>query len=212
MKLFDVIYSYIHYLIHPFKTHDYFLAPDDYQGFKPLKLSVYESLSASWVFIVINGLFRIITLNFILVAFYELFLEDSALFSEMINIQEYPGFYFLILSTILDVIFYPLFGFFIIQFWEVIIKIFGRLLEVKGDLTEKAHAILSVKMSSQILKIIPIFGGPSQSLASMILMYAGLRKQLNASPVLCLCIIFSPFVLLLALFSIVMVLVLAIGF
>jgi hypothetical protein len=202
MTVLNIIYTYIHYLIHPFKTHDYFLSPEGYEGFKPEKLSVYESLGTSWIFVVINGLFRIIILNYVLFTFYQVFLEDSALFAELININEYPGFYLLVLSTILDIIFYPLFGFFIIQFWEVVIKLFARLLEVPGDITGKVHDILAVKLSSNILRIIPIFGGPAQGLASIILMYAGLRKQLNASPVLCLCIIFSPIVLVLGVLSI----------
>jgi hypothetical protein len=211
MAILNIFYSYIHYLIHPFKTHDYLLSPEGYEGFKPEKLSVYESLGTSWIFVVVNGLFRIIILNFVLLTFYQTFLEDSALFSEIIDINQFPSFYLLVLSTILDIIFYPLFGFFIIQFWEVVIKLFARLLDVPGDITAKVHNILAVKLSSNILRIIPIFGGPAQGLASLILMYAGLRKQLNASPVLSICIIFTPLLIMLGATSFFVVLILAIG-
>lgn len=202
MAFIDIFYSYIHYLVHPFKTHESFLGGGRSDDFKPLKLSVYESLGTSWVFIVFNAMFKLIILNMILVTFLDIFVEDSSFFSQMIDVNQYTSFYLLILSTILDVIFYPLFGFFIIQFWELIIKIFANLLGVEGDITEKTHRIISVSLSSNILKIIPIFGSPAQGLASMILMYAGLRKQLNTSPVLSFCILFSPIVIVLGLISV----------
>jgi hypothetical protein len=129
-------------------------------------------------------------------------------YSSFLNIKEFPGLYFIVLSSVLDIIFYPLFGIFLIQFWEVIIKMFGNFLNVKGDVSGKAQDIISVYFSSSILKLIPIFGAPMQSFASMVLMYAGLRKQLNASPVLSVCIILTPFVILLALFSALLLLVL----
>ncbi len=208
MGLLNIFYSYIHYLIHPFKTHEFLVHPDRYEGFKPVQLSAYESLTTSWVFVIISGIFRVIMLNFIILLFVDILEDSSFNYSQYIDIKEFPTFYFIILSSILDIIFYPLFGIIIIQFWEVIIKFYGTLLGTTGDLSAKAQNIISVYFSSSILTLIPVFGATAQSLASMILMYAGLRKQLNASPVLSICIILTPFVLVLGLLSILLLMIL----
>jgi len=201
MAISNIFTTYIYYLIHPFKTHDLFIKKkEDEEGI--LNLSVYESLGTSWVFVVMNGLVRIILLNLVLTTVFSLIQNSSLDLSLVFDMEEVPGYSFLILSAVLDVIFYPLFGFFIIQYWEMIIKLMGRLLQIPGDLTEKAHAIISVQLSSNIFRIVPIFGAPIQSLASMILMYAGLRKQLNASPALSICIILSPVFMMMLLGSV----------
>jgi hypothetical protein len=208
MKIIDVFTTYIHYLIHPFKTHEAFINPDRVEGFVPQRLSPYESLTTSWVFVILNGIFRIVTLNFVILLMLDLISDTGFDYSSFLNIEEFPSLYFVVLSSVLDIIFYPLFGIFMIQFWEVIIKLFANLLNVSGDISEKSQDIISVYFSSSILKIIPIFGAPMQSLASMILMYAGLRKQLNASPILSVCIILTPLVIMLGLASVIILLVL----
>ncbi|MFT6630265.1 MAG: hypothetical protein ACJAS4_000201 [Bacteriovoracaceae bacterium] len=208
MKIIDVFTTYIHYLIHPFKTHEAFINPDRVEGFVPQRLSPYESLTTSWVFVILNGIFRIVTLNFVILLMLDLISDTGFDYSSFLNIEEFPSLYFVVLSSVLDIIFYPLFGIFMIQFWEFIIKLFANLLNVSGDVSEKSQDIISVYFSSSILKIIPIFGAPMQSLASMILMYAGLRKQLNASPILSVCIILTPLVIMLGLASVIILLAL----
>ncbi len=101
-------------------------------------------------------------------------------------------------------IFYPLLTLLIIQFWEVTIKIFGRLLQNEDAETidQKAKTIMSVSLSSHILLIVPILGGMAQNFASLVLLYAGLRKQLKASPVLCACIMITPLLFAFFMFSI----------
>ncbi len=210
MKLVDIFTTYVHYLIHPFKTHEYFLNPERASDdeFKPVRLTSYESLATSWLFVVVNGIFKIIILNFSILFMLNLFEDNLSLGTDFINISEFPGFYFLILSSFLDIIFYPLFGIFIIQFWEVVIKFFGGLLDSTGDLSQKSHDIMSVYFSSSILNIIPFVGASIQGLASMVLMYAGLRKQLNASPVLSVCIILTPLLFILGFISVLMLILL----
>jgi len=74
------------------------------------------------------------------------------------------------------------------------------------NLDEKVKNIMSVALSSSILSIIPIFGGMAQKLASLILMYAGLRKQLNASIALSICIMMMPVLMFLGLTSLIVLL------
>ena len=201
MKFIDLFTSIIHYLIHPFKSHENFLHPEieSTPGF--LRLTAYESLILSWVFVIINGILRIILLNFVILFLVDLVASSSVDFSSFIDLKKMPSYNFVVLSSILDLIFYPLFGLFIIQFWEFIFKMYGNLAGVKGDLHQKSQDILAIYFSSSILKIIPILGGAIQSIAKFILMYAGLRKQLHVSPALSVCIILTPYVILLGIIS-----------
>ncbi len=191
--------SYIHYLVHPFRSHELLLSEDS-QGLRHLNVS--ESIGMSWIFVVLNGFFRILLINLVLFLFLDIQADADYIFSLFDNEDKYIGFYFLILSTILDVIFYPLFMLFFIQFWEFILKIFGSLLGVE-DISSKTQDIMSVAMSSQILVMIPVFGGIAQKMASMILMFAGVKKQLNVSTAMAVCIMSAPLVLVLGFFSLI---------
>lgn len=210
MPLIQVFISYFHYLIHPFRTHDILLHPERYPEEDLIRLSPYESLTTSWVFVMVNGIIRVITLNFVLIFLYDFVNSSELSVFEILELEEFPGLYFLVLSSIVDVIFYPLFGVFIIQFWELIIRFFGKLNGTQGDLTQKAHDILAVKLSSKIISVVPFIGSSLESFASMLLMYAGLRKQLNTSVPLTLCILFTPVLLLLMSITMIFLLVLVI--
>ncbi len=205
MNILEVLRTYVHYLIHPFKTHEQFLYPDRFEGELP-DYSSYQSLSISWVFVVFNGIGRVVLLNLVLVMMVGLLAETEL--SSVVNIGEIPSLYLIILSTVLDVIFFPLFGFFIIQFWDIVIRAVGFLLETPGNLALKADRIISVYFSANIFRVIPVLGGPIKSFAGMLLLYAGLRKQLNASPLLAACVVLTPMLFILVVVSMIMLLVL----
>ena len=210
MGVINIFMTYFHYLIHPFKTHEMILHPERYPNESILRLSAYESLTTSWVFVIINSILRVIVLNFVLISLYD-FIESSQLsLVSLVDLQEFPGLFFLVLSSILDVIFYPLFGIVIIHFWELIIRFYGKLIGVTGDLTQKAQDIMAVQMSSKVLTLIPFLGGAFESIASMILMYAGIRKQLHTSVALSICILLTPALLMLMLSTILLVFIVVI--
>ena len=202
MAIINVLSAFMYYLIHPFQTHEAFKKNDP----EVFKLSVYESLGASWLFILINGIVRIFLLNLVLVGIMDVIQDSEFASLGIIDVSQIPAYSFLVLSAVLDVVFYPLFGLFLIQFWEVIIKFFAKLLNVKGDLTQISQDILSVSFSSQILHVIPIFGGTLSTIANFILMYAGLRTRLYSSPVLSVLIILSPLLLFLFFLCVLMIL------
>jgi hypothetical protein len=206
MNLIDSLYTFFMYLVHPFKSHDFLLSSDS--DFLPKKLGVYESLGASWAFVVINGIIRIWLINLVIISFYQFTSIGDGLIDQLYNSDGFTGYYFLILSTILDVIFYPLFVLFLIQFWEFIISFFGKVMKVEGDLTQKAQDVIAVSLSSHALLVVPIFGDMAQKLASLVLMYAGLRKQLNATPVMCFCIILTPILIMLGMIAFILLLLL----
>jgi hypothetical protein len=197
MAIIDIIFTYIHYLIHPFQTHESFLNEDKTGESDVYRLSVYESLGTSWIFVVINGIFRICILNFVLVFIFDLLNNSEIPLNEFIDLSEIPTYSFLVLSAVLDVIFYPLFGIFMIQYWEVVIKFFAKLMKTPGDITQKTQDILTVAFSSQILKVVPVVGSGFSSMANLVLMYAGLRMQIKASPALSVIIILTPVITIL---------------
>lgn len=207
MKIIEYFQTYVHYLIHPFKTHDAFMGKTTDLSFVPKKLSVYESLGASWIFVVINGIFRIFLVNFVLYAFLSIADSEIGFLSSITNEDSLLGFYFLILSTILDVIFYPLFTLFLIQFWEFVIKLFAKFLGHQDNIEDKAKSIMTVALSSHIFSVIPVLGSMAQKLSALVLMYAGLRKQLNASAPLSVCIMMFPVLMMLGFFSLIMLVV-----
>ena len=187
MQIMSYLSTYIHYLIHPFKSHELLLAKSG----ELKSMTIGESIGISWVFIVLNGFIRIILINLVLMLFLNLTMDQMNPFQVFESEDGFLGFYFIILSTILDVIFYPLFMLFFIQFWEFVLTIFGSLLGLE-DTDEKVGNIMTVAMSSNILTIIPVFGGIAQKFASVILIFAGIKSQLKASTPLTLCIMFFP--------------------
>lgn len=190
----DVFTTLVHYLVHPFESHRALMDKEDDSL---MRLSSYEALGASWVFVVFNAIMRLILMNFVLVFLLTLVKDMDIGLGDYFSHSDHTGYYFIVFSTVLDVIFYPLFGFFIIQFWDGIIKFYAKALGDTCDITNRSNSILAVSFSSQVLLLIPIFGKMAQSLSVIVLMYAGLRVQLKASPVLSVCILLTPFLFLL---------------
>ena len=72
MKLSNIFQNYVYCLIHPFKTHELYLAnKEDENGYKPHILGIYESLGTSWVFVVISGILRIALINLVFFSFFD---------------------------------------------------------------------------------------------------------------------------------------------
>ncbi|MCO4752848.1 MAG: hypothetical protein KC478_00130 [Bacteriovoracaceae bacterium] len=195
MKLAEVFHNYFYYLVHPFKTHQLLIGGDQDSGVKPLGL--YESLGVSWVFVVVAGLVRIVLINLVIFMFLGMIDPENAFLGGIIDGNSFTGFYFLILTSILDVIFYPLVTMFIIQFWEFVLKSYASLAGVQGDVDKKTKTILSVALSSHILLIVPIFGEFAQKAAHFVQMYAGIREQLEFSRALTFCVLLTPILIFL---------------
>lgn len=212
MAIYNWFASYFYYLIHPFKTHDELLKFDHGYDSFPRQMGIYESLGTSWIFIVINGIIRIMLLNLVVYSVLSLDVGGENIISLVSGEDKYLSFYFVILSTILDVIFFPLITLFFIQFWEFILRIFANLLGIKDNIDDRVRNIMSVSLSSNILSIIPIFGSMAQSFASLILMFAGIKKQFNASTPLTICILMVPLLILFFFISVILLIFVAKSF
>lgn len=211
MSALQVLQTYFFYLIHPFRTHrilrergDLVAARDE--EFPLLSLSVYESLGASWVFIVISGMLKIIIINGLIYLFMGVMDPATGFLTHFYDGDRFIGFYFVILTTILDVIFFPLITLFVIQFWEFVLRAYANLAGVEGDIEEKSKAILSVALSSHILQVAPIVGDMAQKFAHFIQMYAGIREQLGFSRSLTFCVLLTPVLIILFFVSLIVML------
>ena len=198
MNFTEAIQSFFFYLAHPFRTHRALKeSPQDVAsgkaGFKLLGL--YESLGAAWIFVVFSGMLRIIIVNILVSMFMQVMDPNTGLISQIYSGDKYTGFYFLILSTILDVIFFPLITLFIIQFWEFVIKSYAKLAGVQIQVDQKVRSIVSISLSSHIFLLAPIIGEMAQKVASFVQMYAGIREQFGFSRSLTLCVLATPLVI-----------------
>lgn len=209
MNFMEAIQSFFFYLAHPFKTHRILRdRPEDVAsgaaGFK--RLGLYESLGAAWIFVVFSGMLKIIIVNILVSMFMRVMDPSSGFINQIYSGDRYTGFYFLILSTILDVIFFPLITLFIVQFWEFVIKAYAKLAGIEAQVEDKVRSIVSVSLSSHIFLIAPIIGEMAQKVAGLIQMYAGIREQFGFSRSLTLCVLATPIVIGLFFLSIIVLL------
>ena len=166
-----------------------------------IRLNVYESLGVSWAFVITGALFKVIILLGVLSLFEGLLQDSSFPWSDYIKDGSFSSYQMLMLSTFLDVIFYPLFGFFLIQLWDFFIRLYAGFLGETDNVKEKIDGILSVSLSSKILLIIPFLGPIIEGFAGMILMFAGLKKQFNMKWGVAACLLLTPYLFALAMFS-----------
>lgn len=207
MTSLNILQTYFFYLVHPFKTHRLLKRGETEAGRSyPIALGVYESLATSWIFIVISAMLRIILLNVLIIFFIKTFNPFSGVIENYYDGDRFIAFYFIILTTFLDVIFFPLITLFVVQFWEFVLKGFAKLAGVEGNVEEKVRAILAVALSSHILQIVPVLGDVAQKFAHFVQMYGGIREQLGFSRSLTLCALFTPVLIFMMFFSLIFVL------
>ena len=164
--------------------------------FLPREISLYESLGISWLLIILSSFFKLVIITFFISVFLDITSEANGIVESLYSGDRFVGFYFVILSTILDAVFFPLITLFVIQFWDLVIKFFANICDVEGDIDKKSKDILSVALSANMFKLIPIIGEIFTRLAQMIQMYAGLRRQLNFSVGASICVLMTPYLFL----------------
>lgn len=193
--------TFFQYFVHPFYAHRMMqLDPSSDQNLK-----FYESVCFSWVFKIIEGIGRIF-LMFIIAFSITQFLEESdPIFQSFMDEGRFNGFYLLVITTIFEVLFFPLMVMLFVKIWEYVLKFYGFLLKEKWT-QERVQSIFSITLASNIYLIIPVFGKSVQSVASMFYFYGGLRNQLGMTRSLSLCVLFTPALLLLAFLCLTMLL------
>jgi hypothetical protein len=160
-------------------------------------------ISISWAFAVVQGLSRLLMANLIMQLFIH-FQNSNNFFFSFIDVQDglFP-YYFMLFSTALDLVFFPIIAFVTVEFWNFIFRTYAGFLKVSGDRDEIAKDITNVALSSNFFLLLPIIGIVFKQLAWLYLLYVGCRHQLGASRVLTILILATPTVLMLMAVSLV---------
>lgn len=195
-RLFE---TYFTVLVHPFRIHDQFrhgVAIPYHEGHFYQKLTLAESLSISWVFAGIRGLFKIIILNYFLHSLLSMQSESFPFLQDFVGSSGLSTYYFFLFSAALDIIFFPVVTLISTEVWAFIIRFFTQLLNPQLPAKEIADDITTHALSSNLLCMIPFLGDIIQPLIYIFLIYAGLRSNLGASRSLSWVILLTPTLLL----------------
>jgi len=196
----DVLETYFTVLLHPFKVHGQFrfqMSSTSEFSLKPLTLA--EAVGVSWVFCIVRGFLKILILNLLIVTVGTTFsgLEIGGLFSQSMS----SGYTFFVISSALDILFFPIAALIINGYWAWVIRLFTKWLNPDLDREKIADQITTHALSSHIIGIIPFVGEFFQFLGYYFLLYAGLRANLGASRSFSLVVLVSPILLIMMLLS-----------
>lgn len=199
----DILDTYFTVLIHPFKVHSQFrfqMPSTSEFSLKPLSLA--EAVGVSWFFCIMRGFLKILILNFLLISVGNTFsgIDLGGLFSNSMS----SGYTFFVVSSALDILFFPIAALIINRYWAWVIGLFIKWLNPELDREKIADQITTHALSSHVIGVIPFVGEFFQFFYYYFLLFAGLRANLGASRSFSLVVLISPilFILvLLALFS-----------
>lgn len=191
----EILVTYLMVLIHPFRIHQQFryglaLPGQEDQLLRPLKLS--ESLAISWVFAIIRGIGKLVIINVFLQSFLQLQSEDYPLLQEIVFNSSLSTYYFLLFSSALDIIFFPIAALVLTEIWAWFIRLFSKWLNPIAPHDLIADQITTHALSSHLFTMIPIIGDIIQPMTYYFLLYAGLRSNLGASRSLAFVILMAP--------------------
>lgn len=194
--LTNYIYVYMLALLRPWRMHRWIQGADaPWEPDLPIP-SLAESLGVSWVMAVMQGLAKILLANLLIQGFM-LWQSEGGIFMQLLQDDgALLPYYVLLFSTSLDLIFFPIITLVTVEFWNFVIRLFGRLLGMGEERHVIAQEITTVALSANFFLIVPILGMFLQKVAWFFLMYVGLRERLQASRSLSLVILAAPAVML----------------
>lgn len=154
-------------------------------------------IGISWSFAILQGLSRLMLANMMMHLFIH-FQNSNDFFYALVDVQDglFP-YYFLIVTTALDLVFFPILALIRTELWNFILKFYANRLQVKGDRDDLVRDITSVALSSNFFLVVPIIGVVFQQISWMILLYVGCRHQLGATRSLAFLILMTPTVVML---------------
>lgn len=165
------------------------------------KPDISSQLSLSWAMAVVQGIARLMLAS-LMVQLFLYFQNENDFFYNLIDTEDglFP-YYILLFSTALDLIFFPILTLVVTEFWNFILRIYAKLLEIPGDREEVVRDITTVALSSHFFLVLPIIGPLFQQLAWLYLLYVGCRHRLGASRGLAIVILVTPTVFMLMVMS-----------
>lgn len=154
-------------------------------------------IGISWSFAILQGLSRLVLANMMMHLFIH-FQNANDFFYALVDVQDglFP-YYFLIMTTALDLVFFPIVTLIKTELWNFVLKFYANRLKVEGERDELVRDMTSVALSSNFFLVVPIIGVVFQQLSWMILLYIGCRHHLGATRSLAFLILMTPTVVML---------------
>ena len=199
----DIFLRYVFTLLHPFQVHNQLrldrlgndVLPFAKEGSRYRGVDYYEAMSVSWLFFVCHCFYSLVAIH--LSIYSQRFLEEGEGMMSLVGWGQGVS----LIKLIGVATFFPLLTWFWVKFWDMIIKFFAELFDVdESDIERASGEIAHNSLVSHTFLLVPIFGGLVQSIASLVLLYAGLRKNLALARIQALMVIASPLFLFLGLF------------
>jgi hypothetical protein len=173
-------------------------------------LSLAETILLSWPLVIVQGFYALISLN---LNFY--LMDNQSTVNQFLSLL--GGGHLaklhrvLVTLQILQVIFAPLWMWFLYKFWSSFVVFFGKLYNLPLNVRQSAEDICKVAMTSHFLLLIPIFGPFAKFICNFIYLFLGLRHNLLLSPLQSFMVLVAPLFLfsslVLGFLSVVMMLV-----
>lgn len=191
----DILDTYFTVLIHPFRVHSQFrfqMSSTSEFSLKPLSLT--EAIAVSWIFSIMRGFLKILILNLLIVSVGSSFsgIDLGGLFSHSMS----SGYTFFVISSALDILFFPIAALVINSYWAWVIRLFIKWLNPDLDRDKISDEITTHALSSHVIGIIPFVGEFFQFIYYYFLLFAGLRSNLGASRSFSTVVLLSPLLFL----------------
>ena len=190
--------------MHPFEVHGRLrlqrsggegVLPFDGEGTSRYRgVDYYEAMAVSWLLVLVHSFYSPVALH-LGIQSRQIWDLPGGLFP-----SEEWGYGMLLIQLVAGVTFFPLFVWIHVSFWDLMIRFFAALFNVEEVNIEKAsQEIARNSLVGHIFLIIPIFGGLANTVASLVLLYAGLRNNLTLSRAQAFVVIASPVFIVLGL-------------
>lgn len=202
-------HSYVFALLRPSKVHAWLkhgIAPWVALELPP-RPELVPSIGVSWAMAIVQGLSKIALAGILLKLLIQFQIDSGWDFATVDSTGQLIPYYFLVVSTALDLVFFPIVALVVTQFWNFVIRGFAWMLGIEAEERQHiAEQVTVVALSSNFLLVLPIAGVVLQKLAWLYLMYRGLRENLGVGRALSLVILITPtVVMLMLLLSVVLV-------
>jgi hypothetical protein len=205
----DAFYSYFVMLIHPFKTHEMLrqqrMAIRDRSTIIPFSISEEkynliqlkreEVICFSWIMEIISAIYTILSINLGISAL-NYFNSGSSINSWIASELYYSGQVTTIAYTLLTIVLFPVTAWIYIKVWEMIVVFFMKLFEYDELDEYGAIDVVTSTLSSNILLIVPLFGGVLAKLYQLLLFFAGLKSNLGMNTQQSILVLMAPIFLL----------------
>ena len=201
----ELLLRYFFTLLHPFEVHRNLrlqrasaggVLHFDGEGASRYRgVDYYEAIAVSWVLVLCHSFYSPVALH--------LGIHSRQMWELPAGIfpSEEWEYGMLLIKLVAGVTFFPLFAWVQVSFWDMIIRFFAALFNREDGNTEQvSQEIARHSLVGHVFLIIPIFGGLAHLIAGLVLLYAGLRKNLSLSRAQSFVVIASPVIILLGLF------------